>query len=107
MIATRLRRSTNSHYAKVQSPERISDFHPISLCNVLYKIVAKALANHLRLVLVEVIFDTQSVFILGRNISDNAIVGFEFMHALRTRKKCKKMALAINLDMSKACDRVE
>ncbi|KAK3222167.1 hypothetical protein Dsin_009192 [Dipteronia sinensis] len=66
-----------------------------------------ALSNHLRMVLGEVISKTQSAFILGRLISDNAIVGFECMHALRTRKKGKKWALAIKLDMWKDYNRVE
>ncbi|KAK3229371.1 hypothetical protein Dsin_001252 [Dipteronia sinensis] len=53
----------------------------------------------------EVISDTKSAFIPGCLISDNAIVGFECVHALRTRKNGKKWALAIKLDMSKAYDR--
>ncbi|KAK3221478.1 hypothetical protein Dsin_008503 [Dipteronia sinensis] len=40
---------------KVQNPKRITEFRPISLSNVIYKIVAKALANRRRLVLDEVI----------------------------------------------------
>ncbi|KAK2662981.1 hypothetical protein Ddye_001555 [Dipteronia dyeriana] len=75
--------------------ERIPDFHPISLCNVVYKIMAKALANRLRLVLGEVIMETQSVCILGRHISDNALIGFECLHALRKRKDG---SLALKLD---------
>ena len=42
---------------KVRSQERMAEFRPISLCNVIYKIVAKALANHLQHVLDEVISD--------------------------------------------------
>ncbi|KAK3222347.1 hypothetical protein Dsin_009372 [Dipteronia sinensis] len=79
---------------------------PISLCNVTYKIVDKALANRLRLVLGEVISKTQSVFIPGSLITNNTIVGFESIHALRTRKH-KKGSLALKLDMSKAYDCVE
>ncbi|KAK2637574.1 hypothetical protein Ddye_032366 [Dipteronia dyeriana] len=74
---------------KTKKPERITNYCPVRFCNVLYKIVAKALANRLLGVLGEVISNTQSAFILGRLISYNAIIGFECMHALRTRKTGK------------------
>ncbi|KAK2638598.1 hypothetical protein Ddye_026393 [Dipteronia dyeriana] len=83
------------------------DYGPISLCNVLYKMVAKAFANQFRVVLNKIISKTQSAFIPGRLISDNDIVGFECMHALKRRKKGQKWSMEIKLDMSKAYDRVE
>ncbi|KAK3205321.1 hypothetical protein Dsin_019367 [Dipteronia sinensis] len=91
---------------KVLVPVRVTEFRPISLYNVTYKIVAKALANRLRVVLAEVIYEAQSAFIPGRLISDNAIIGFESLHMLRTRK-WKKSFIALKLDMLKANDRVE
>ncbi|KAL5832235.1 hypothetical protein ACOSQ4_017589 [Xanthoceras sorbifolium] len=92
---------------KIKDPQRVSDFRPISLCNVIYKIVAKALVNRFRLVLNDVISDNQSALIPGRLIMDNAILGFECLHALKRRKKGASGYLALKLDMSKAYDRVE
>lgn len=86
---------------KVKCPQKITEYRPISLCNVMYKIISKVHANRLKGVLPEVISDAQSAFVLGRQITNNVLVDFEIMHYINQRRKGKKGQMVIKLDMAR------
>lgn len=92
---------------KVQNPDRIKDVRPISLCNVVCKLVSKVVANRLKTILDDLISPNQSAFVPGRLISDNTILAYEMTHFMRRKRRGKDVYMALKLDMSKAYDRVE
>ena len=92
---------------KTNHPTKMTKFRPISLCNVVYKLISKVLANHFKAILPNIITKNQSAFTYDRLIADNVLVAFELMHYLNHKKEGKYSYISIKLDMSKAFDRVK
>lgn len=80
----------------------MKDFRPIGLCNVI--IVTECLVNRLRPILSEIIGNTQSAFIPGRMITDNAIIAFECIQAIQKGSAANRKYCAFKLDLVKAYD---
>jgi len=81
---------------KVDSPQHLNDFCPISLVGSMYKILAKVLANRLRSVIGSVISDSQSALIKGRQILDGILVANEIVdEAHRQKRSCYFLRLIL------------
>lgn len=90
---------------KVSTLEHLSQFQPISLCNVIYKAITKSIVNRLKPFLSQMVAPTKSSFLPGRNMADNVIVYQEVLHSFKTRRGGKADRL-IKLDLVKAYDRL-
>lgn len=91
---------------KVNNPTTMNEFRPIALCNVLYKILAKALANRIKPLLNDLISENQCAFVPGRMITDKLLLAYESQHFLNRKCQGKVGSLGMKLDMSKAYNRV-
>ena len=89
---------------KVKEPRSVTQYQPISLCNVLYKILAKTMANCLKDFLPAIISEQQTAFVPNRLITDNALVALEVFHYMKKKTRGRRGVCAIKLDMSKAYD---
>ena len=84
---------------KVANPETVAQFRPISLCNIIYKILSKVLANRLKPILNSIILEAQSTFIADRIITDNILIAFETLHHMKTQCSGKTGFMALKLDI--------
>ena len=85
-----LNKTNISLIPKTNSPKRITDFHPINPCHVVYKLISKTLANRLKALLPHIITENQSAFTSDRLITDNVIVAFQLMHFLNQKNYRKR-----------------
>lgn len=69
-----------------QSPTSFADFRPISLCNVVYKLITKIIASRLRPILCSYICPTQEAFFKGRGTSENAIILQNVVYRMKKRQ---------------------
>eukprot|EP00253_Pinus_taeda_P035656 PITA_35656 len=88
---------------KVEEANTPEKFRPIALCNVIYKIISKVIANRLKMVLPGIISQEQSGYVEGRQILDNILLAQEMIHSLHSRKI---PGMLLQLDLSKAYDKV-
>lgn len=82
---------------KVETPELASQFRPIRLCNVIYKIITKCIVNRIKPMMPHLTSYTQTSFVPGRQITDNIVIVQEVIPTMRTTQG-KKGYMAIKID---------
>jgi hypothetical protein len=92
---------------KGETQTSMRDWRPISLCNVLYKVIAKVLANRLKVVLDKCISANQPAFVPGRSILEKAMAAIKLIHYMKSKTRGKRGEVALKLDISKAYDRID
>lgn len=82
------------------------DHRTIGLCNVIYKIISKSVANRVKDHLTDFICHSQATFILGKHITSNIIITQEIIHSFNL-KAWKDHAFLLKIDLAKAFDTIE
>lgn len=75
---------------KNNNPRSPKDFRPISLCNIVMKVVKKSIANRMKGILPNIISEEQNVFAKGRLITDNALIAINYFHWMKNKNKGNK-----------------
>ena len=79
----------------------MSNYRPITLSTVISRLVSKVLANKVKNILPNIIYEAQTTFVPDQLITDNISVAYEMLHRLW---KGKVGHMAVKLDISKAYD---
>lgn len=67
---------------KIPHPTNLVNFKPISLSNVVYKIISKMLVNRMKGLMDACIDISESAFVPSKLISNNILIAYEVMHTL-------------------------
>jgi hypothetical protein len=73
---------------------------------VIYKVIAKSLAERIKIHLPDIIHPSQQAFMQGRHIASNIIIAQEIIHSFNL-KSWKQKAFMLKVDLAKAFDRIE
>ena len=103
-LGTSMQESVTRLIFKKDVPKNLKNWRPISLLNLDYKILSKALTNRLSKVLPSIVGEDQFFLIPGRTIFDNLVL---FRDTLDYINLTDETGILVSLDQEKAFDRVD
>lgn len=71
---------------KVEKFEFVNQFRPISLSNIIYKMLMKITVNRLKPIIAIIVSPYQTNFVSGRNIYENIVIAQQVLHSMEKRK---------------------
>ena len=72
---------------KREGANKLEFFRPIVLCNVVYKVITKLIANRLKKWLPIIISEEQGGFVAGRQILDGVVIATEVIHSMASSRE--------------------
>ena len=105
-MPTHIARSNMVLIPKTEEATHVGQFCPISVCNIVYKIISKVLCLRLKPFIASCVLIEQSAFVPGREISDNIILLREVLHSFRQRNYTRS-DFCLKVDLSKSFDRMD
>lgn len=82
----------------------LTDYRPISCCNIVYKLISKIIANRLKPILTECVSPNQAAFLKGRSLGENVLLATELTKDYN-KSSCLRSAM-LKIDIRKAFDTV-
>lgn len=104
-LTERMKRITIYLIPKVTEPKRLRDLPPISLTNVICRLVSKIITIRISTFVNDLILLEQGAFLKSRLIAENIALAQEMVQNMD--KKVFGNNVVIKLDMEKAFDRVD
>ncbi|KAJ3687279.1 hypothetical protein LUZ61_016443 [Rhynchospora tenuis] len=91
---------------KNKEPLTPNDYRPLSIGNVIYRLVMKVLANRLRPYIQKIVSMEQTAFISGRCITDSIMLVKEILHSFNS-SRFSQQTFMLKADITKAFDKMD
>ncbi|XP_074282906.1 uncharacterized protein LOC141607456 [Silene latifolia] len=104
-LLTQLNATIITLIPKVERPETVKHYRPISCCNVIYKTISKLLCARLAVILPDIISRNQGAFVKGRSILENILICQDLIR-LCNRGMASPRCM-FKMDLQKAYDTIE